>query len=110
MSTTNRKTFSNKDLKFMEKLYEDCVQYVPHGIKPHDNLFLIQDLIKAKPNFDITGSKETKKVFAYAFLSGFYSCIQHHQSKEDEKRAVKDFLKADYLRTLPKEEDKTQKL
>ena len=102
MTTKNRKTFTPKEIKFMEKFYEECVQYVPHGIRPFDNMYLIQDLIRAKPRFEITASKEYKNVFAYAFLSGFYSCIQHHAEKEKGKKAIKDFLKADYLRTPPK--------
>ena len=108
MTIKNRKTLSKKDIKFMEKFYEGCVQYVPHGIRPFDNMYLIQDLIRAKPRFEITASKEYKKVFAYAFLSGFYSCIQHHAEKEKGKKAIKDFLKADYLRTPPKKNDKLE--
>tara|TARA_A100001234_G_C12620034_1_gene383393 strand:- start:435 stop:779 length:345 start_codon:yes stop_codon:yes gene_type:complete len=106
MITKNRKIHSKRDLIFMEKLYQGCVIYIPHGIRPHDNLYLMQDLIKARPKFEITSSKELKSSYAYGFLGGFYAAIQYHNGKETERNNIKEFLKADYLRTLPKDNEK----
>ena len=36
-----RVTHSDNDLKFMDRIYKNCAQYIPNGIQPHDNLYLM---------------------------------------------------------------------
>ena len=89
-----RKTHTDKDMQFMERIYVRCAEYIPLGIKPHDNLYLLQDMMKTKPSFEISTDKNYKKLYEYAFLCGFYSAIQFHNEKITEQEHIKAFIKA----------------
>ena len=102
--TRKRKTHTDKDIQFMERIYVQCTDYIPIGIKPHDNLYLLQDMMKTKPSFEISTDKNYKKLYEYAFLCGFYSAIQFHNEKETERKNIKDFLKADAERIQKEKE------
>ena len=92
--TRKRKTHTDKDLQFMERIYVRCAEYIPLGIKPHDNLYLLQDMMKTKPSFEISTDKNYKQLYEYAFLCGFYSAIQFHNEKITEQEHIKAFIKA----------------
>ena len=62
--TRKRKTHTDKDIQFMERIYVQCTNYIPIGIKPHD------------------------------ILCGFYSAIQFHNEKITEQEHIKAFIKA----------------
>ena len=90
-----RVTHTDNDLKFMDRIYKNCAQYIPNGIQPFDNLYLMQDLLKVRPDFELTKNPIVKQAYEYGFLCGFYSAIQFHNEKETERKNIKDFLKAD---------------
>ena len=89
-----RVTHSDNDLKFMDRIYKNCAQYIPNGIQPFDNLYLMQDLLKVRPDFEITKNPIVKQSFEYGFLCGFYSAIQFHNEKITEQEHIKAFIKA----------------
>jgi len=94
VTKSKRKEHSSKDLKFMEACYEKITKYFPfnsYSNKQYDHLILMQDLVKAFPQFEITGSTETKKAYWYGVLCGYYSCLQNESNNAMKRETIKEF-------------------
>ena len=91
---SRRKEHSDKDLKFMNACYEKITKYFPfnsYSSGKYDHLILMQDLMKAFPQFEITGDKNTKKAYWYGVLCGYYTCLQNESDNVMKREAIKDF-------------------
>ena len=78
----------------MEACYEKITKYFPfntYSNKQYDHLILMQDLVKAFPQFEITVSTETKKAYWYGVLCGYYSCLQNESNNAMKRETIKEF-------------------
>ena len=106
---TTRKTISDKDQKWMNKLTDKINKLYPNAVSPFDHLQLMQELVRLRPGFEITSSKEYKRVFEWAFISGYFCAIQNEILKSEKKSAIKGFLQTDFIRRQKKELEEQDK-
>ena len=100
---------SKRDQRHIKHMCEKAKAYIPYGVEPYKNLDLIEEVIAAVNGLkdtEITSCKEHKRIFRYAFIVGCYTIMQKHNEVESGKKNIREYLKKDYLSTLPKDNEK----